>query len=269
MIESLESIVLGTIQGITEWLPISSEGAMILAKVRLFGSTEAIRELIHLALFLHFGTFLAALWYFREDVRHLLSAFFTYPVARQESKNIILFLVIATAASGAVGLGLLFLLEGIEERIAMGGKAATAFIGVLLLVTAGLQFRAKGRKSATKGVLDLRPLDGLLLGVVQGLSVLPGLSRSGLTISALLLRRFDEVQALRLSFLMSMPAILGGNILLNREEFHVSLAGILGVVFAFFFGLLTIHFLLRIARKVSFAYFTLLFGILTMLSLLI
>jgi undecaprenyl-diphosphatase len=93
--------------------------------------------------------------------------------------------------------------------------------------------------------------------------VLPGLSRSGLTVAALLFRKFEDTEALRLSFLMSLPIVLGGNIILNATSFELSPVAVWGVVTSFLFGLLTIHLLFRLAKKVNFAWFAVLFGVAT------
>ena len=98
-----EQLILGIIQGIAEWLPVSSEGLIILAKTNLFDSTGNIEEAIHQALFLHFGTFLAALIYFRQDVKKLIRTVFSYRSQSQETPNLFSFLLIATMVSGAFG----------------------------------------------------------------------------------------------------------------------------------------------------------------------
>ncbi len=208
----IQGIVLGTIQGITEWLPVSSEGLIVLAKLQLFDGKD-IEDMIHLALFLHLGTFLAALIYFRKEVFTLLKSSFQYTRTSQEQKAMIRFLLVTTLISGIVGFILLQALIHLEDSLAVSGKVITMLIGCLLLITAGFQL-TKG-ESSWKGPQDTTFTDGVILGIVQGFSVLPGLSRSGLTISALLLRKFDDTHALTLSFLMSLPVVLGANIVLN------------------------------------------------------
>jgi len=259
----IQGIVLGSIQGITEWLPVSSEGFIILAKLHLFGGKD-IEDMIRLALFLHFGTFLAALIYFRKEVTTLAKSTFHYTSASQEQKAMIRFLLVATLISGIVGFILLQTLIHLEDRLAVSGKVITTLIGFLLLITAGLQL-TKG-KSSWKGPQDTTLTDGLLLGIVQGFSILPGLSRSGLTISALLLRRFDDTHALTLSFLMSLPVVLGGNILLNLGNPLINETTLWGCLFAFLFGFATIHLLLSLSKKMNFTYFVLFFGLLMIVS---
>jgi len=258
-----ESIVLGAVQGITEWLPISSEGFLVLIKVNFFRSSLSIDKLISYALFLHLGTFLAALIYFRKEVYLLVRALFRYKKADQESKKLLIFLVLATIVSGIVGLIILSLLGKFKDDFVLTGKGITFLIGLMLLVTAFLQFR-KG-KGGERKIADLRMGDSVILGVVQGFSILPGLSRSGLTVSTLLLKRFGNDTSLRLSFLMSLPAVLAGNVILNFNSFVFNVEHIISLIFSFLFGFLTIHLLSKTAQKINFSWFVLIFGLITIL----
>ena len=124
-------------------------------------------------------------------------------------------------------------------------------------------------REGIKTEMHLTNKDGIILGIVQGISVIPGLSRSGATVSALLFKKFDDVVALRLSFLMAMPLILGGNIILNMNKLTVTSVSIYGLLSSFLFGIISIHLLMKIAKKVNFGYFVLGFGILMMLSILV
>lgn len=263
----LESAILGTIQGIAEWLPVSSEGVLVLVQVGLFKSQLSAGELIRTALFLHFGTFLAALIYFRKDVLSLLKAFFNIKNADTETRKVLQFLILGTLASAFIGYGLLTFIEGIEESFELGSKVIIGAIALLLFVTAWLQL--KGKSQGIKKARDLKLGDGLLLGAVQGFAVLPGISRSGSTVGTLLIRKYDDATSLRLSFLMSLPAVLGGNILLNADKFTFDTAMFVALGFAFVFGLATIHALLKMAQKINFGYFVLLFAVLTLLAVFI
>lgn len=267
----VEGFVLGLIQGVTEWLPISSEGMIILAKVHLFGSHESVLAMVHQALFLHMGTFIAALIYFRSDVRRLLRGLFHYSAAEPATRRILIFLFITTLISGLIGLGLLQLLSKAELGAA-AGKWVTGGIGLLLIVTGLLQL--KSTRGGQKQDADLLPADGLLLGVTQGFAVLPGFSRSGLTVAALLLRGFQKHEALRLSFLMSLPLaaaplILAGGLPLGGECLVVSLSMLISVVTAAVVGYATIHLLMIWAKAVQFGWFVIGFGLLSILAALI
>lgn len=261
----IEGIVLGAIQGVTEWLPISSDGMITLAKVNFFNDGKTLGELIRLALFLHIGTFLAALWYFRKEVWGIFKTVLKYSAADNDSKTLVRFLFVSTLVSGAVGFPLLKAMDAFGNNIELTGKAMTGIVGAMLLLTAFAQLKAT--KNGEKDAKDLSIGDSVLLGLAQGLSVLPGLSRSGLTVSALLLRKFDDIPALRISFLMSLPAVLGGNIIIGLQDFVFSPTILWGIFFSFLFGILTIHLLMKIAQKIRFGLFVLFFGILTLLSL--
>jgi undecaprenyl-diphosphatase len=169
--------------------------------------------------------------------------------------------------SGVLGFGLLKIVEGMEGSFEMTGKGLTAGVGILLLITGGLQLSV--RHSGTKGPEDLGWVDAVLLGAVQGLAALPGLSRSGLTVSAFLLRGYDKAEALRLSFIMSLPIILGSNILLHFAAPQVTLASVAAVGMACLSGMVTIHLLFQLARKINFGIFVLGFGLLTVSAVLL
>ena len=264
----LEYILLGIIQGVAEWLPVSSEGLIVLAKTHLFSSNgDTLNSIIRQALFLHLGTFFAALVYFRREVCVLLNSFVNYKKAAAETKKTLVFLVVSTSISGLLGILLLHMLSQFENQINLTGKAITLAIGLLLFITAFLQI--KNSQGGTRTSKDIRIIDGIILGVAQGFAALPGLSRSGLTVSALLLRKVDKATSIRLSFLMSLPIVLLGNIVLNMKDTSVNGGGLFGMVFSFIFGILTIHALLKIAQKINFGYFVLGFAILTLGSLFI
>ena len=262
-ITTLQYIILGIIQGITEWLPISSSGVLALVMSNFLGVTD-IEFLIRSALLLHLGTFFAALIYFRKDVWNLTKSLFNYKNSDRETKLILKFLVITTLITGILGIFILKALTSIDLELT--GKAISFFVGFLLLIT-GI-FQIKTRNRGLRKETNLKNKDSLLLGVVQGFSSLPGLSRSGITISTLLLKKFDDTSALRLSFLMSLPVVLFGNLLLNWNELALSNTVIYGLLASFVFGLLTISALMKLSRKINFGWFVLIFAVLMMLSVL-
>ena len=263
----IEQIILGITQGIAEWLPISSEGMLFLIKTNFF-NTGTVLELFKLALFLHFGTFLAALVYFWKDVVHLFKGLFKFNRQDVETKNTIIFLIITTIISGAIGLGIMKLFYTIMDSFELTGRILTGVIAALLLITGTLLLYNRKNKGL-RDAKDLRWYDSIILGIGQGLAVLPGLSRSGTTVSLLLLRKIKEETALKLSFLMSLPLVLFGNIFLNLDMFILSWANLVGLLFAFLFGILTIHVLLKFAKKVNFGWFVIVFGILMAIAIFI
>jgi undecaprenyl-diphosphatase len=254
--------VLGAIQGITEWLPISSSAFLSFILSSYFPSTN-LSEIIHVVLFFHLGTFLAALVYFRKDVFHLIKSLFKYKKAEPNTKKVLNFLIVSTLISGILGIIILKFLSNLE----ITGKYITIFVGCLLLITAFIQFSVK--KIGIRTFSNLKFSDGILLGLLQGLAVMPGISRSGITVSGLLLDKFDDTVALKLSFLMSLPIVLAGNIILNFSDFQqiFTMPSIIGLVISFVFGILTIHLLIKLAKKINFAWFALIFGLLMLGSL--
>lgn len=262
-------MVLGAIQGLAEWLPVSSEGLIFLIKTNFFPSGESAIDIVRLALFLHLGTFLAALIYFRRDVWRLLKALFAYKKAVETDRKIISFLIISTGLSAVLAFIFLKGIEGISTDVSGISGYVNLVVAGLLLITAVLQIKIRRQKEFGRIEGDLKKQDGVFLGIVQGLAVLPGLSRSGLTVSALLLSEFKDETALKLSFLMSLPIVFLGNIILNVGNLYINSHSLMALLFSFVTGFLTIGLFLKIARKVNFGYFILGFALLMAISVFI
>jgi len=266
-------LFLGVIQGITEWLPISSSAVITLIMTNFLGITD-IEVILRSALFLHLGTFFAALIYFRKDVKDLFRTFFKYKNSTLESKKILNFIILTTFISGTIGLIILKLLPWlfnnvliIQNEFELVGKVISLFVAILLLVTGTIQIKIK-KGGGLKTKSDIKGSDTLLAGFAQGIAALPGISRSGMTLSALLLKKFDDTSALRLSFLMSLPVVLIGNIFLNINQIIFTPVAIAGVLASFVFGLLTIHTLMKVSKKVNFGWFVIFFGLLMLVGIL-
>ncbi len=260
----LQYLILGIVQGITEWLPVSSSGVLTLILSNVFQITD-VKIILSELLFLHLGTFLAAAIYFRKDVSKLMSSLFRYRTSDRETKLTLNFLIVSTIITAVIGLIILQILT--SQNLELTGKTITFVVGLLLFFTGIFQVKIKTR--GIRKEINLKRNDGIILGLMQGLSVLPGLSRSGVTISALLLKKFDDTSALRLSFLMSLPVVLFGNLLLNWNQLGLSGAAIYGLLASFVFGLITIHGLMKFSRKINFGGFIIIFAALMMLSVLI
>jgi len=261
----INSLILGIIQGVAEWLPISSEGLLVLVQTQISGGFN-FKQMVSLALFLHLGTFLAALIYFKKDVFLILQTFLRFSKAREDDKKLLLFLFTTTLISGILGFSLVLLIDEFSAQSQLAGRMITFLIGIMLLFTGVFQIKAKD-SGLKKDIKDLRLSSGLILGVIQGFAALPGFSRSGSTVSALILLGFKKDLALKLSFLMSLPIVLFGNIIINLKQMAFSAETLTGVLASFIFGLLTISWLLKLARKINFGYFVLAMGILTLISL--
>ncbi len=260
----LQSIILGLIQGITEWLPISSSGMMALAMSNFFNVTD-VSSLISSALLFHLGTFFAALIYFWKDVVRISKA--PFKKYAPEDKKVFRFILVATIISGILGLIFLKIITSFENTLTITGKSITLVVSLLLLLTGIIQLKIKS--SGPRKANNLKNSDGIILGLTQSFAIFPGVSRSGITISSLLLKKFDDTTALKLSFLMSLPIVLIGNILLNFNEFTLTSTAIYGLLTSFVFGLLTIHGLIKLSKKINFGLFVLIFALLMILSVFV
>ncbi|MDW7733332.1 MAG: undecaprenyl-diphosphate phosphatase [Methanolobus sp.] len=263
MLTVFEAVLLGIVQGVAEWLPISSEGMTSLVMINFFGKTLA--EALPISIWLHTGTLLSAVIYFRKDVTEILKDIPQYvrnmTSGRKDEQPVITFLIISTMLTGLIGLPLIILATGMED---ISGKIATAFIGLLLIFTGVLQISAS-KKETRKEQPSFG--DSLVTGIAQGFAALPGVSRSGITVSSLLLRNFDASQALKLSFLMSIPAVLVADVgIAAMGIIEVDANSLLALLFAFIFGILTIDIFIKMARKFDFAIFCIVLGLLSLMA---
>lgn len=261
----LESIVLGMIHGICEWLPVNAERMIVLAKIRLFHATD-LSGIIQHALPLRWGSTLALCVYFHQDIRNIFHAAISWPKASAETKKIIALMATTILVAGATGTMLMIFLMPLSYYFQTVGKIIALLIIILLFVTSILQ--RKTQLSILKDVQGLTLRDILVLGAIQGLAVLPGLSRTGATIACFLMRQFDQATSIRLSFLMAIPFMLANNIMLGLAKgITFSSGAATGFFSAFIISLLTIHGFLKVAGKIDLYKFTLLFALLFLLSL--
>jgi undecaprenyl-diphosphatase len=262
----LQAVLLGVIQGVVEWLPISSQGMVTLVSINFLKISAA--EAVKFSIWLHLGTLIAATTYFKDDILAILKHIPDYlrnMSATDDRSRLTTFLLISTLITGIVGFPL-FLLS-IEAFSSLSTKIITFLIGCFLIITGLIQRRTKDGK---KEVKDLQRKDGLVLGIVQGFSTLPGISRSGITTSTLLFKKFSPEAALKISFIMSIPAVLAAEVgmdLLNILE--ISPLSVVSMAFAFATGLLTIGALLKVAKKIDFWKFCIVLGLIAMLPVLI
>ena len=245
------AVVLGLLQGTFEWLPVSSQGIIVVVHSLLFDGE--IAEGIGYSLWLHIGTVPSALVAFRKETAQIVGEVLARPL---RPSPLAAFLLVSTVLSGVVGLPLVLYLTDLSES---AGAAAMVVVGVALLLTGALQIARRGPGNRDRDDLEMR--DGLLAGVSQGLAVIPGLSRSGLTVAALLWRGFDRREALVLSFLMSVPASLAAAAFAVLDgAFAVTAEALVGAAVAFCTGLLTIKLLVAVAERVNLAAFVLIAG---------
>ncbi|QCC51659.1 undecaprenyl-diphosphate phosphatase [Halapricum salinum] len=252
MDEWLVAVLLGLIQGTLEWLPVSSEGSVALALTALDVGESAVAD-TQFALFLHLGTAVAAMVYYRAEVGELLADVPSWRpgdwfAAEQATLT---FVVVAMGASFATGGVAYLTLETVVSSLS--GGAFVALIGALLVGTGLLQWTAQDRAIERRTEIDL--LDAVLVGALQGLAILPGVSRSGTTVSALLLRGHPGEDSLRLSFLLSIPAALAAGALVFVEVGVPSIApgpAALALAVSAVVGFLTVGALVALVRRVAF-----------------
>ncbi len=239
MVSLIEAAVVGAIQGVLEWLPVSSEGNLTLFLVSVLGLDPS--ETLGLAVFLHLGTGLAALAYYRQESWSIIAG------ATQRGRDMRLRLFVITGLTGAVGLPIYIYLN-VSTTV---GEALLALTGLALIATGLMQ---KHRDVA--GERDASSLswpETLALGVLQGLAIIPGLSRSGITTSAMLLRGFRSDEAFNLSFLMSIPASFAAGFgLMLLDGFQVTTGAVMAVAVSAVVGYFSIGILVGYAEKTSF-----------------
>lgn len=198
------AILAGVVQGIVEWLPVSSQGNLALFLTAV-GTDPDIA--LQLALFLQVGTTLSAATYFRSDIADVAQTLRGWrdEPADTAQRALVVYLVVACAMTGVVGIPLYIFAVDVASQLT--GGAFVAGIGALLVATGVFQLRAESATGRRRQNPTVR--DSLLVGAAQGLAILPGISRSGMTSSVLLFRQYDPPEAFRLSFLLSIPAALG------------------------------------------------------------
>ena len=250
--ELLFAVLIGIVQGVVEWLPISSQGTVSIV-VPLVSDIDPVVA-VDLALFVQLGTILSAATYYRADIATALrSAPGWRPQTAYSPQNAdTTFIVLASAATGLVGIPLYLTLR--EAVSGLAGGLFIAVIGGLLIVTGLLQRASEAVDLAGKETPTL--FDTLLVGGLQGITILPGISRSGTTVSAMLLRGYTGPASLRLSFLLSIPASLGAAILVVVTGGGLPgispLAAVVALATSAVVGYVTIDALMRFVERVPF-----------------
>ncbi|MDD4954075.1 MAG: undecaprenyl-diphosphate phosphatase [Candidatus Omnitrophica bacterium] len=227
----LKYITLGIIQGLTEFFPVSSSGHLVIMQ-RILGVSG---EEVALSAFLHLGTVCALLLFFFRDILRIF----------KEAKTIFLILVV-TVITGVIGLAGKNFFESLFSR-----PRAVAYS---LIVTGIILILTRKVKDPKREKVNLK--DACLLGLTQAIAIIPGISRSGITISTLLFRKIDREVAFKFSFLASIPAILGANLLeIKKIELSLTPIWLAGFFASLLSGLLALFLLKRILQQAKFHYF--------------
>ena len=254
----LSAILLGLVQGIAEFLPISSSGHLSIAQ-NLLGLETAVPEFYDVLL--HLGTLLAVFVAYWPDIVDMVGEFFrgvgdlarrSTPVPVPPARRLIMLIIVATVPLFAV-LPIRKAVQGLGNNM--------VFIGVALIVTGFLLFASDLMRKGRKTERHATWVDALVVGIGQAIATMPGISRSGMTITAGCFCGFERKFAVRFAFLMSIPAVLGANILSIADALEAGINWaevpmyLMGVVVAAVTGYLCIRLLKMIASKGKFGFF--------------
>lgn len=236
-----DSILLGIVQGLTEFLPVSSSAHLVFTQSLLgWNQPELLFDIM-----LHIATLAAVLVFFRADILRLFNLF------DKDNRRYILLLAAATVPTGLIG----FLGKDIVESAFTSVLWPAVFLLITGVLLAAAQRFGKGFKTRSQ----ITFIDALIIGIVQGIAVLPGISRSGSTIAASMLLGIEKTEAAKFSFFLAIPAIMGAAVL-GFKDFQpgsqVAISGYAaGSVFAFIFGLISIFLVFKALVKNKLSYF--------------
>lgn len=260
--DALLSFLSGVIQGVTEWLPISSK-TMLFFLFHLWGLSS--EDSYMLSLMLNGSTIAAASIYFRKELIRLLG------LSRKADSgfSLLIFLIVSTLVTGI--LGVILYRFSISFMTHLGSNELLIFIGCMLLVSALVNWLRMRINPVEKTINDVNLVDAFITGIAQSFSVLPGISRSGVTILALVIRRYNVKDSLTVSYLMSIPVTLGGSVYAYisspkafqiLDVYEVSFS----VIVATIVSLAIISVLLRLSQKLKPHLFLSSLSIITILS---
>ena len=297
---ALLGLVLGILQGLFEWLPVSSEGQLVIFFVNFFGSNVDVAT--SLALFAHIGTALVVIVYYREEFTNMIKTSLSYigltpneQDVKEYNKNLLLTrnLILVTIFTVPTALPSLIIFEDVVKNL--GDKLnisipnlITLFVGLLLLITGViLYYRQKNTSeeyATSRTFEELTIIEAIILGLLQGLAALPGISRSAITITYLLLgTKLNQDESLRGSFIVAVPVSLGagfldvvrGKILFQSNGLYAPAINAIAIDYfgmliliatAFIVGFLTLRTFLDIAKKVNFDKFVIAFGLIAIIA---
>lgn len=268
MIEILKMIILGIVQGITEFLPISSSGHLIVFE-NLLGLEEPG---LFVAQMLHFGTFLSVFIVFWKDIKNIIIEFFKMIISIFKREKFSL--------NGTQKMGLNIIIASIPTAIIAFGFEDSfkvyyenlKFVAIMFLVTAFLLFIIDKGKKGHKSSESLSYFGAFAIGSVQGIAILPGISRSGSTIFAGSQLGLKKSEAARFSFLMSLPATFGAfifgikDVVVAGEAISFSFPLIIGIVVAAVVGIVSIKFLINLLNKNKMSYFSIYLVIIALIT---
>ena len=270
----IQSILMGLIQGLTEFLPVSSSGHLAIFKILFHVETDTG---ILFDVLLHVGTLAAVFVVYYKDIIRLIVEFVKmvidvvlnfilfirnisgkesvryHRIIRNSYRKFVLLIIIATIPTGIIGF--------VGRDLVTAASEILLVPGICLLITAVLLVISDRVRDGHKKPRDITNTNAFVIGICQGLATLPGLSRSGTTIAACVISGFDRKFAVKYSFILSIPAILGALVLQLKELGSVSLAPmeirnyLVGMAVAAGVGYICIKTMLVVVRKKKFTYF--------------
>ena len=268
----IQAIILGIFQGITEFLPISSSGHLVILQ-KIFDISEG--NLFFTAM-LHFGTLLSIfIVYYKDIIKIILESIYLISDAIKlkkikldnEYRVLAIMIIIGTIPTGVVGIIFKDVFESFYSNIFI--------VGIALLITGLLLWIANRATKGTKDASNMKFIDAIIVGIFQGLAIIPGISRSGSTIVGSLMRGFNKKFATKFSFLLALPAILGATILELKDALSLQqnlfFTGpiILGIIVSALTGIIAIKILIRALEKnnlYKFAYYVWALGLMVLIS---
>jgi undecaprenyl-diphosphatase len=244
LVNILYSILLGLVQGVSEWLPISSKTQVLFASTLLF--SLPISAAYAFGLFMEIGSLGSAVTYFRRDIWSLL-----------HDRRLFNYLVIVTVFTGIVGLPLYYVTDKILQQNQYNIGIPMIILGIVL-VGMGLYIRYSRLTARIGGLEQMRIKNYIMVGIAQGIAALPGVSRSGMTVSTMLLMGVKPDQAFRLSYLAYIPASLGAfgvSLILSGDQVNTAVQTVeplgiaVAIVTAALVGVVVISYLLKFAKR--------------------
>ena len=248
---------MGATQGLTEWLPISSQGIILFVSSFFNSDNKTLEEIFAFSLTLHLGTSFSAIYTYRKKILFLIRGI----LQNNRSKDESIFYLATTIISLVISLPIYLLIPLLSSNIELLGVVGMMFIGFVYLINGLIQFIGSGINKRTSKA-NYSFYNAFIVGLFQGLSIIPGMSRSGMTISALLIRKFDKNEALNISFILSIPVtIIAGimGIYLLLDDIFINL---ISVLVAFIVGIITIRYFIIITQSIAFYNFVFFIGFL-------
>ena len=199
MVTLIEALFLAVVQGLTEWMPVSSSGHLVITQTVLGLNPPLIFDVM-----LHVGTLIVVLTVFRKDIADIIKAVIKRDFETEEGK-LALFIVVGSVPIAIIGFVFYDFFKSLFSNLLA--------VGVAIIITGSVIFFSEKRIGNRKmGIID-----SLLIGLAQGVAIIPGISRSGITVATGLLRKIDKTKAFRYSFLLSVPAVIGATVMESKD----------------------------------------------------